>query len=374
MKKKVLIVNHGLEMTGYGRACRNYAMALNSSGLDVVLRCIRPNKNNPVIKLSPELDVCLNKDIEGCEIVINHILPHYLEYNGNFKKNIAIFITETENYWQSGWVNYLNLMDEIWVPNSDNIKTATFNGITKPVHIVPHAFNIQDYSKVPEPVNIPQISGNFIFYFIGEFNRRKRISALIQAYLLEFTRNEPVTLLLKVNKSGTNHSQLNDEVQKLSSDIKTSHKLYGQHDHFPQIVVIPQYIEDINQIHSTGHCYVYGGFGEAWEQSAFDAMAYDKWIITSNVGGPKDYLRKYNKGFVVDGHFSPVFGMNETFPFLNTGREEWFNVDIDMFQKTMRHVYRLNQKYGNHVGNGTQIIENYSYETIGKKMKDLISG
>lgn len=369
-KNKILVINHMREPSGWGQAARDYVQAMNKVGLDIVVRSIRPNNNLPEYPLSDELKQLEQKKLEGCNIVIQHLLPHLMDYDGRFDKNIGFSITETDNWWHSGWHDYLNLMDEIWVPNFYAKTEARTNKLVKPVHVVPHAKNIEKYNKKYTKLDIPHTQGHYKFYFIGEFNRRKRISAMIQAYFLNFTKNDPVSLILKVQKWGLEPQQIYQELQKIVDEIKHSHKLYHGQDNYPHIVIIPNFMsdEDIYSLHSTCDCFVTSSFGEAWQIPAFDAVGFNKQVIAPHYGGPVDFLRHYGGGYLIEGVRSPVFGMNETFNQLNTAKEDWFNVDIRSMSNTMRYIYDTKQQSTD----GTAIVKNFSYENIGNRIKELL--
>lgn len=368
---KVLLVNHAREFSGWGQAARDYALAMDSVGLDVVLRCIRPNKSAPQFKFTGKLKELEDKDAEGCNICIQHLLPHLMSYDGRFDKNIGLFVVETDNWYHSGWSEYLNTMDEVWVPNNFMLKTAEKNNIKVPVHLVPHACDISKYNKKYAPLDIEPIKNTYSFYFIGEHNRRKRISAIIQAYFLAFTKNDNVSLVLKINKAGVSPNFLNEEINKITDEIKRAYKLY-QDDRYPNIVVIPAYMsnEDVCRLHNTCDCFVNASFGEAWSIPLFDAMGFGRACISTNFGGPSDFLEEYDNGILVNGEMGPVMGMHETFPQLNTGREEWMNVNIRQLAETMIDVYKNKSKTSN---NSKQICQNFSYEKIGNLIKNLLT-
>ena len=43
------------------------------------------------------------KSTRHSNVCIQHLLPHMMDYNGRFKKNIALYETETDSFKNSRW-------------------------------------------------------------------------------------------------------------------------------------------------------------------------------------------------------------------------------------------------------------------------------
>ena len=129
-----------------------------------------------------------------------------MKYDSSFKKNIGIFELESSNIQLTSWPARLNLMDEIWVPCTSMEKDCAAYGVTKKTLVVPHTFDTTVYEKEYTRLDLPTRK-HFTFYFIGEMNKRKHLSALIKAFHIEFTQQEPVELVIKVNKFGSSPDQ-----------------------------------------------------------------------------------------------------------------------------------------------------------------------
>lgn len=364
---KVLYISHHRQRSGSGEAARNYLRSLKAAGIEVSAK---------PIKLAGDLDN-VPEDIrrmeetssENCEVCIQHVLPHYLDYNGNFRKNIAVLITETVGWENSGWASYVNTMDEVWVPNADAKKYAN---IIPPIKVVPHASNLSKFDSV-KPLKIPELEGGYTFYYIGEHNRRKRISAFIEAFHLEFSSNEPVNILLKVHKPNKPAQETFKEVVDLCNQIKSGLKLYPDVSRYHSEIVMAQYMSDqeILSLHKACDCFVLTSYGEAWSYPTFDAAALGKQVIAPCFGGPKDFLKSSTNHQLTNGDFVPCIGSNETFQFLNTGREEWYSVDLQQLRYEMRQAY---VDYLDGYNQKTPLdMTKYSYKQVGELMKEKIS-
>ena len=370
---KVLYISHHKERSGWGQVARDYILALDRVGIDVVPRAIKLGKPNA--ELPKRLQELEQKSPSACDVCIQHVLPHYMKNDRYFKKNIGIFEIETEGLQYTPWVDFLNLMDELWVPCNSMRKNAWQNGINKPIRLVPHTCDTSIYSKTYEKLNLP-VQDSFTFYFIGEYGLRKHLAALLRAFHTEFSPEEPVELVLKVNKFGMNPEMLAEEMKNFCNKIKENLRLYADPKRYkPEIIItidIPR--EEILRLHSTLNCFVVPSYGEAWCHPAFEAMAMGNMVIASATGGMLDYIDSERNGFLINGSMEPVFGEKETFPGFGTSREQWFNISISSLMKTMRRVYELSSDKKERVQREAKLsAEKYSYDTIGKQMKELLN-
>ena len=369
---KVLYIGHYKEASGWGQVARDYILALDRVGVNVVPRAIE--LGNARAELSKELQKLENKSDKNCDICIQHILPNYMIYDSHFSRNIGIFELETSHIKNTPWPHHLNLMDEIWVPCRSMVKDAHINGIVKPVKLVPHTFDTSIYDVQYPRLNLPT-HNNFCFYTICEFNKRKHLSALIKAFHTEFNSSEPVLLIIKVNKYGMSGDRLAEELKNFCNGVKNALRLYQDPQRYkPEIIItidIPR--EDLLRLHSTCDCFVAPSYGETWSIPAYEAMALGKIVIASATGGMMDYIDSERNGFLVGGSMEPVFGQFDTIPHFGTARERWFEISTSQLMQTMRRVYEMDKETKNRISMEAKMsAKKYDYSQIGKVMKDLI--
>jgi len=370
---KVLYIGHYKEASGWGQVARDYILALDSVGVEVIPRSI--NLGNSAAMLPTRLVELEQKSDKNCDICIQHILPHYMKYDGNFKKNIGLFELETTNIKHTSWRSYLNLMDEIWVPCTSMEKTCAESGITKKTFVVPHTFNTSDYETKYAKLGLP-INNKFVFYFIGEFNKRKHLSPLIRAFHTEFKLYEPVELVIKVNKFNMSADELASEIKGFCNKIKDNLRLYKDPLRYKPEIIITVNIsrEDILRLHSSCDCFVCPSYGEAWNIPCWEAMAMGNMVIASATGGMLDYIDSERNGFLVKGSTEPLFGQTETFDEFGTARENWFEISTLELMKTMRRVYEMSSNKKNKIRmEAKSSSKQYDYKVVGNLMKEWLN-
>lgn len=370
---KVLYIGHYREQTGWGQGTRDYLSALIRSGVEVACR---PIVFGGGAQLSPELEQAEQLSTKNADYCIQHVLPHLMVGSKRFKKNIGMFYGESTNICYTSWFPRLNLMDELWVTNFETHEDLLKQSVTPEIHTVPQPINIDRYKTYPVQ-QIPQLAGRFVFYFIGELSIRKRISAIVRAFHTEFTKNEPVALLLKLHKPGLNSQQVSQETQNLVNNIKNGLKLYPDINQYHSEIIISNYLpEDVLMgLHHLGDCYVLSSYGESVNLPCIDAICMGNQAVYPNTGGLQNLNIAELAGTVRPcmGRYESIINMNETFFDLNTAHEKWFDVDLEDLKSNMRAAYQRGRLHPKDVATSRKIMfDNFEYETIGNKMKGLL--
>lgn len=369
---KVLFIGVYKDGTGWGHMATNYILALDKAGVQVVPRVVRLSYG-PTIEVHPRILELEDNDESGCDVVIQNILPSMMEYNGHFK-NIGLYCSETSNFCNTDWAAHLNTMDELWVPNKKMVQAAIDSEVTTPRQVVHIPSDVSKYAQRYDRFTIPEIEGKFVFYTIGELNRRKNLSALIKAFHLEFTPDEPVALVIKCSLPGHSPEDASLHAQSIIATTKRELNLYPHvTDYINEVIITQQMTEEqMMQLHNTFDCFVSTSFGEAWCIPAFDAMGMGKTPICTNEGGICEFLDN-STGWLVEGHQTPCFGqIMDTIPGLYAGNSEWIDIDIYSLRYDMREAYQNKAHRDKKSINGIDRAYDFSYSNIGQKMRKLL--
>lgn len=368
---KILWCFNGVVNSGYWVATRNYLLAMEKSGLDVVLRVIGEQPT--------DLKHLIEKSQYGCDILIIHGLPISFRFDGRFKKCIGLFAWETDKICSS-WTKCCNQMDEVWVVNQQQRQACADSGVTRRIRVVPHTEDINKYlqiyhSKHPIIQKI-KANDNYKFYSIGEFIKRKNYGALLKAWYLEFDPAEPVELVIKTSKEGINSQECLGRFLQLNKEIKENLKLYGNNlaIYKDPLVITERFNEnDLNALHQACDCFVQPSMGEAWSQSCYDALGFIKTPIATNCTGYMDYISSLN-GYLVECRKEPCCGVVDTFPDIYSGRENWWSVDIQHLRKQMRLAYQSKKGIvrDNFNKESFKTIAEFSYEKVGNLIKKYL--
>jgi len=363
----ILFIGPYLQKDGWGNAAKEYVRALMSTRHNLTIRPIymSTQPGEAPAEYMVELE---NMIYDHYDIIIQNVLPHYMDYNGTFKKNIGLLYTETGGFDYTSWAVRMNHMDEIWAPSDADLVNIKSSGVTKPIVKIPIPVNTekfqQSYEKLP-------INNNFKFYFIGEYNQRKNLAALVRAFHLEFSPLEPVSLVIKTNQNGVDNEVVRQRVNTEIKSIKEGLRLYRNLERYSkEILIIERLTEhDMCRLHTTCDCFVMPSHGESFCMPAIDALGFGKTPIVTNHTGMAEFVHNSN-GWLIDSYKTPVLVTDPPFPDLYTGREFWHEPTIFSLRECMREAYSNHRLREEKSENGIDSIYEYSYPNIAKLIND----
>lgn len=339
-KNKILLVSHGPNQTGWGQVTQSIVKAL-SINFDLVCRTVKLAPNNYPYWYT-ELE---NKSVDDVTHVLQYVLP---DYYTRYPNVVNVGITEIEyadinfNYW----LEYYDIMDQIWVSNK-HAKTELKRFVSIPVHVVEHPYRAPT-PKIP-PLRIPEIDGNYIFYSIAENTPRKNLAAIIEAYHLEFDPSEPVSLVLKSDAS----------IANLCVNVKNGLQLYNSIDDYSPEIVFQNKISDLDilGLHLLCDCYINTSIGESYGVPVRDAISFNNDVIVNSVGG-------------LDGPYPSVPNMatpamGGKMPHLENARNKAAEPSIYHLMQKMRKAYEGKL--------AKPECKFQSYESYSEKIKQLLN-
>lgn len=378
--------------TGYANQAVHNMLALEAGGVDVVARAIQlsSTKNDQLAKHVEHLE---NKSTDNVDVVIQHVLPHQFEYKTGVK-NIGIMCWETTHFRRSNWGHCCNLMDEIWVPSIQNAQALIDSKVTIPIKVLPCACDISRFENKPASLTIGALKGKCVFYVIGEMTRRKNIVTIFRAFYSSFSSRDDVALVIKTNVPGKTPEEATNILRTTIEDIRKSMHIYIKHSYYPPIICITDFLSDekLDQLHSSCDVFVLASHGEAWGIPAHDAMGFGNPVILSNWGSfpeltyaqASEYWepdsRKFkwsgeiNCGWLIKGQLTSCFGHTDSFPDLYTGKELWFDPNMEHMTICLKKAYSEWQD-GTLAKRGAAAKKRaaeFSYEKVGLIAKELL--
>ena len=376
---KVLYISHSSELSGWGQAARDYIEAISTIP-NVELVCRPVVLSGGFENKSENLRIAEGKSSKNPDVCIQHVLPHFFNANRKIGKNIGLFVTETDSISHNPWRFYLEQMDELWVPNIEMYQNIT-PFFDKKINVVPHATDIKKFTQKHPELKINEIGGTFKFYFIGEFNRRKNLAALLEVFHTEFDPSEPVSLIIKSSIPKAPPAESKHIIEQFCNKVKQSLRLYSKHSAYIKEAIITDRLSDEQMcgLHQYGDCLVNPSFGEAWSIPAFDAMGFGNTPICINHGGPADFIDRdnLNTGTLIESYPEIVCGVEDCLPDMFTAREQWYNADRDELKYAMRLYFTNRVRKGDcqdlhKMTDGLERAKQYSYQAVGQKIKGLL--
>ncbi len=202
------------------------------------------------------------------------------------KRKIGFTMLET-NRIPKEWVRQANMMDEVWVPSTFNKNTFIDSGVKSPIKIVPlgidpNYFNTNIVGK--------RFSKKFTFFSVFEWGERKAPDILLKAFSDEFSINEDVCLVCKINN-------FDPSIDTQREIAKLNLRPTGA-----QIIILNNFLVkgyEMAVLYRSVDAFVLPTRGEGWGMPILEAMACGLPVIATNWSAQTDFLNT-NNGFPLE--------------------------------------------------------------------------
>lgn len=361
---------------GWGMATRDYIKAIGTQINNITTRptYFIPN----VIEPDNQILGYEKSHYDSYDVVFQKTLPHCIAINKKIKKNVGLFVLETNNLSRSICIKTLNELDEICVPSKQEAKCLKLSGVTTKIKIVSQPIDVDFFHKHSEhKVNLGSLTrkNSFKFYSIGEYIERKNFRDLVIAFHMAFKNIDNVSLVIKTSKSGMSQKQAYDFITQEFDAIKKSLNIKKQYQ--KELIITERLTdEDMVGLHNSCDCFVMPSHGESFCRPAAEALMLGKTPIVTDNTGMIDFVNNEN-GFVISSKKSPVIlnqrTLSDDFDIYNAN-EYWYEPNIYSLKEAMLKVFNMAKKdkeaYNNKKKIGIDSSEQFKYETIGHKICD----
>lgn len=347
--------------SGYGNAVKNFAESFALS--DIPTQFKFPKSRMKYVEGLENYSGATNTDF------YLHCPPFTKHKSSNYK--IGYFYWEADRLPNS-WARSLNVLNELWVP-CQLVRAACLNsGFKGTIKIVPTPMRpFPTTSKIGIP---SYFSNDFIlsedvfkFYSIFQWHERKGYKELLKAYLSEFTPDDNVVLILKVNPLNVN-GYTEDRITKDIIKVKN----YLGKKIYPLIYLSKKLVqpEDVYALHNIGDCYVGPHHGEGWGMPIHDAMYAKSHIITTRFGGVTEYLSN-TSAHIINHEVKPVTGMDWS-P-LYGSYQNWAYPSVKHLTYLMRDVYTNHKQYKYKTEKAHELANRMNIEAVAKIISKELS-
>ncbi len=298
------VIGSILDSSGYSRHVRSLANALNKI-IEVNLETnLIPGFERMVN--DAELEMIKREADHEVNLIITN--PLYWRINCTAKRNWVYLVWEGDKIPQWMLDECLNFdIEKIIVP-SKHTYDAVMNSIElselkDKLAIIPHGVDLQKFYPINSPSN-PALKGGttlgesviragspFKFLMCKGFTNmedRGGVQYGIKAFLDEFTKEDNVELVIKLNSAYgiPDFNKLFPELNKKNN---------------PKITLITENLDDqqLNQLYNDCDVFVSPTRAEAFNLPCLEALACGKPVITTNFGGQTDFIEQGNEGVLI---------------------------------------------------------------------------
>jgi glycosyltransferase involved in cell wall biosynthesis len=301
--------------SGYAIHTRELANAL-SQFTDVKLSVDLP-MNWQLEATDKELQMIKSTERADVNIIIS--TPNMWRQHIEAKTNIGFLVWEGDKIPES-WIQEIENpdIDYVFVP-SQHTKDTVPKELHNKIHIMPHGISLEKFypkKKEGKPFTFLANKG------YRNLEDRGGMQYLMKAYLEEFTNQDNVLLLLKVNPA---YGQPDMKKVALEIGVKTNSAPI-------QTIADNLKYEKMVDVYAMSDVFVAPTRAEAFNIPCLEALACKKPVITTNYGGQAEYC-DVSTGWVIGGELKPVEHD------LMYEECQWLTPNIDELKKAMREAY-----------------------------------
>ncbi len=272
-----------------------------------------------------------NNFIPNIDLVLNEVNHHFFYHQYNNPK-IAYTVWESTLYPQH-FFEKLKEFDQVWVPSKWQAECSIKQGLDPDkIKIVPEGVDINTFKPSKFKQTPDYKDGRFKFLLFGRWDYRKSIQEIIEAFLKEFSPDEPIDLIISVDNPYSNDGLSSTEERLAHLNLQDPRIKIK---HFPSR-------EDYITFLQNGHVFVSCARSEGWNLPLIEAMACGTPSIYSNCSGQLEFAEGKGHPVKIIGekpvasakgnHFSEVAG-------------NYYKPDFQDLAKVMRKVYNNYNKY-----------------------------
>jgi glycosyltransferase involved in cell wall biosynthesis len=348
--------------TGYSTSAQDYILAMMRVHPDVDIRTHYVNRRIGlgVSKNRNQIFTALNKkEASDPSVNLYHCIPPRYRRPPDKSKHFGFCVFETINPPKE-WIPQMNNMDEIITASQFNKSIFENQGVTQPIHVVPHCFDEKMFNKDTKP---PGRYSKFTFISIGAWKTRKNWEILIKAWYHAFELRNNVCLLIKTDKP--------DELKALVKHIKSTSEWRSKS-------TCPIYcedepvcdFEDIPKILRKGDIYISASLGEGFGLPGLHAMALGIPVVTTRFGGVLEYAKPDLCTYLEPHKYRNIPNM-DNIPQLNNC--VWPYLTISEISNKMRQVMHEVKDREEKAEKAYQYVhEKFTYQTIGNKLLETL--
>ena len=321
----ILYVGPYRQSDEWGYTSQAFAKLLvEQKGLEVVLRPVWFN-NQDVSADIGNLEQYEYNELETADILIQHGLPSYLNYNGKFRTNIAVTSVDCR-IDNTDWVTHLNLFDKVIVFSGYEAELLKESGVTVPIH----GFGFPPVILHPEVQDLDLKFSGTKYYTIGSLDMKSGLRETIAAYLSSFSILDSTILIVLTNDSAPIETEINN--------IKSHLGIFNNPQHYPHIALINNTeIPLVNYVHGYADFYIDVSYNARTSQNTLKA------IVNNSLPIMLDTCTGLMPGypFVVDSHEEVSIYPNRPLQTLYSGEFNWRVPRMSDLRSVFQSTYNM---------------------------------
>lgn len=289
--------------------------------------------------------------------------PRYLSRGDKNRFGIWCFEVEGKNIIPDGFATNYRFCDKLLPPSNHAKKVFADAGIPQQhMEIVPHG--IDDNFLYGTDKYALKTNKKFKFLTaIGQPHARKNILGILEAYGRAFTKNDDVSLVIKI--------RIKKPQYPFEVDFKYIFEKFKQkYPNHAEVLIIDGFINDLSSLYRACDAYVCLSNAESFGIPNLEALASKLILITSNHGGQVDFCNE-NNSLLVNGKL--IKASPNMFYWQTKSGGFVFDPDIDEASEKMKFAVSNKENLLNKFEPEFDLVRNqYTWKNAADKIIGLI--
>lgn len=358
-------------MSGYSAVARIYLLGIAKTGFPIRLLELGTNDDLLPSSIQKKLNELQKTDIGTNPALVIHSVPDFYKtvYWKHVPYKILCTIFETHRI-PKHWVPICNSFDEVWIPSEFNRKSFSDSGVMKnKLNVFPYGIDTTLYGKNKAKLNIKGKKG-FTFLYICEFSYRKGIDLLLNAFTSTFSKDDDVTLVLKISFPGIKHISPPEAKMNLNSCYPGN--TWFDDAHNPNIVVLsePFTQDQLISLINSADVYISTDRANGYGIPCLEAMALGIAAATIDWSGSTEFMKENNSLLIKpELELENVDQKLISPPYFLYKDQKWAVVKLENVKAVLRYAYNNKGKVKMLGKKGRDYVDNnLTDKLIGEKV------
>lgn len=356
---------------GYGAVTRNYVSGLARVGFPVRLLPIGPRHAQIDSEVAKRLRSLEHAGVGSSPALVVHATPEMFRIAPRlgFARRIGCTIFETDGL-PAHWPKLCNAMDEVWVPSHFNAQTFAGAGVQEQkLAVIPYGIDVTAYEPSPRQRG----DRPFTFLYVCEFNWRKGLDLLLEAFINEFNPHE-ARLVMRVFSDGYQGVAANEVERVLYESVEG--RLQKPASQRPEVTVMTDALSsaDLERLYRSCDLYISTDRANGWGVPCQEAMALGIPAASIDWSGSTEFMRKGNSVLIhPEDELEPVDPrLVRAAPHLYEG-QRWARVEVAEVRRAMRWALENPAALADVAGAGRQhVAEQLDLDVVARRMVDRL--
>ena len=324
-----LYLGHYREDTDLGSSSRRFIHGLIKKDINLAVRPLYHFRNNTFRLTDQDILKVENAEYNNYDCVFQHTIPVNFCYNKSLGKNIGILDIQTINTQYGSMIDYINLMDKVYLRSSYGIKHLKKYAKNTSIDIIPEPFDSIDNTYVKN-------DDEYRFYAKGNTDNHYNLFKVIVAFLSEFSNETIPQLILYMNDDESKiTNMLNKAYKKLNIKAHTSEKIVVVNNKFDE--------QEEENIIRNAHCAINIDKADSSAIFTIKNLLYKNIIITQKESASCYYVND-NNAILAESYPTNVEDMANAYDnSIYSIYEKWYDTDINSLKSCMRNAYCLSE-------------------------------